>query len=205
MLASELKQKLLNHSGEFHCLRRGGDEGTKLVQFRHDCAEPGLVEDVPDLAGMRDFYSSFGDTRLYFHPESGDAAYFIATLERWDGLRENFLPWIEMIDEDERDEFIPRWVDGCIVVGEIPSSGNYLLVPSDGDKAGHVFEFQHDGFEFTELGSDLCTFVANALNPDRELLGRTVAYMTFSDEDSDAQWGVAEMRDNDGRVVSAKS
>ena len=53
---------------------------------------------------------------------------------------------------------IQRGVPGrgvAVVIGEVPQSGNYYLYVTKGDNQGKVFQFEHDGFEFIEMGNDL--------------------------------------------------
>ena len=205
MELSKLKQAVSNHSGVFHCVPRGNEDGTKLVNFKHHYETPESVTDIPDIGMMKEFYSAFGNLSLYHHEESGDAAFFIATPKHWEELREYFWGWIENLDDDEREEIVPNWVEDCISIGEIPSSGNYLLVPTSGEKAGYVFEFEHDGFEFIEHGSNLCDFVSKMLSPSSSTLTGMASHMTFFEENSDIQWWIDEMRDNKGNVIRTEA
>jgi hypothetical protein len=112
---------------------------------------------------------------------------------------------VEGLDEEEEEELLPKWIDNFITVGEIPSSGNYLLVPIAGEMAGHVFEFEHDGFEFIDLASNINNFIANSLKPDSRSLTRMASHMTFTEDNEENQWWIEEMRDNHGHVVKTQA
>jgi len=193
-----------SHAGEFICEQIGEEGTTKVVQFRH-IASPPNDQSAPDIPGLKEFYATFGTLELYSDAESGESAYFIGSQAQWSELAGYFEPWLEGMDEDERAECVPPWINDCIVVGEIPSSGNYLLIPISGTGAGKVFEFEHDGFEFIELGSSLPSFILQTLSPDRRQLREMASHLRFITGDPHVQWWIREMRDNRGNVVTTKA
>lgn len=201
MVPEDLIQFVSNHSGVFGCVPRGNSAGSRFVDFSHRIEAPETVADIPDTGMLREYFSVFGNLWLYHHEESGEAAFFIATPKHWVELRRYLLDWVEILDEDERDEIVPDWIDGCITIGEVPSSGNYLLVPTTGKDSGRVFKFDHDGFEFIEMGSDIIDFVKNALSPDSRALSEMASHMIFVDDKSDTQWWIEEMEDNAGNMI----
>lgn len=205
MELTELKQTVSEHFGVFHCVTRGGASDSKQANFKHSYDPPGSVTAVPDLGKLKEFYSTFGNLTLYHHKESGDAAFFLANPDQWETLQEHFLDWTENLDEEDQEELIPDWVSACVVVGEIPESGNYLLMSTSGDMKGHVFEFEHDGFEFRELGSNISEFVTNMLTPDSEALTNMASHMTFIEGNSIEQWWIEEMRDNKGNTIKTET
>jgi len=201
----ELKEAVLNHSGDFICSGRGDDEDTKTISFKHKFDPPDLVAEVPDIGKLKDFYSTFGSLTLYHHEASDDAGFYITNPEGWSIIEEEFSGWIEDLDEEEEEELLPDWINDCIVIGEIPHSGNYLLVPLSGEMSGHIFEFEHDGFEFIELASDIYEFVLRALNPDSRSLTNMASHMTLTEPGEDNQWWIEEMRDDHGNVVKTEA
>ncbi len=205
MELTELKQTVAEHSGVFHCVGRGDESRSKQVIFEHSFDPPETDTAIPDTGLLKEFYSTFGNLTLYHHEASGDAAFYLANPDQWESLREHFFEWLGYLDEEEFNELIPSWVNDCIAIGEIPSSGNYLLMPTEGDLSGRVFEFEHDGFEFIELGSNLGEFVLNMLNPDSKILIGIASHMTFIEGDFLDQWWISEMRDNKGNVVKTKA
>jgi hypothetical protein len=201
----KLEQTVSEHSGVFYCIGRGGDKTiTKSVNFEHIFDPPVADPTVPDIGMLKEFYSTFGSLTLYHHKESGDAAYYVASPKEWESLFEYFSGWIDDLDEDEQDELLPVWIDDCVVIGEIPHSGNYLLVPTDGEMAGHVFEFEHDGFEFIDRGSNISDFVFNILKPNAIMLNNMVSHMTLAEGNEENQWWVEEMRDNCNNIVKTE-
>lgn len=156
----QLRSEVEAHSGQFRCSEIHQEKNSKTVQFQHVATPPGDSSTVPDVPGLSDFYCTFGELTLYLEEQSGDAAYFLASPSQWQELESDFRPWLEGIGQEETDEYLPDWTSDCIVIGEIPRSGNYLLVPTAGPEAGKVIEFEHDGFEFIELGTSLADFVA---------------------------------------------
>ncbi len=178
----QLRSAVQSHSGQFVCSEIHHAKNSKTVHFRHIGTPPEPSPVVPDIHGLLDFYSTFGELTLYVEGESGDSAYFIASPSQWEELDSHFRPWLDGIEDDEADDYLPDWISDCIVVGEIPRSGNYLLVPTTGPEAGKVFEFEHDGFEFIELGSSLPDFVERSLDLDPSRLTAIASYVRFITE-----------------------
>ncbi|MFC3148887.1 hypothetical protein [Piscinibacterium candidicorallinum] len=197
----QLRSEVKAHSGQFRCSEIHQEKNSKIVQFRHVGTPAGDTFGVPDVQGLSDFYSTFGELTLYLEEQSGDAAYFLASPSQWQELDSDFRPWLEGIDADEANDYLPDWINDCIVVGEIPRSGNYLLIPTAGPEAGKVVEFEHDGFEFIELGSSLPDFVARSLDLDSSRLTAIASHVRFITEDDGRQWWIEELTDNRGNVV----
>jgi hypothetical protein len=189
------------HAGQFTCVEIDKEKNTKNVHFRHVGSPPDINLAVPNVPGLRDFYATYGHLTLYLDEQSGDAAYFIASPSQWSELDGEFRPWLEGLDEEEAAEYLPTWIVDCIVVGEIPQSGNYLLVPSSGPDAGKVFEFEHDGFEFLELASSLPDFVMRSLDLSTRELTAMASHLRFITTGENRQWWIKELRDNRGNVV----
>jgi hypothetical protein len=201
---NKLKQLIIQHSETFHCTGRGENSKSKQVQFKHITTPPITCNSLPDIGKLNEFYSIFGDLRLYHDEETGDSAYYIANPDQWETLQMYFNERTDYLDEDERKELLPDWIDTFIVIGEIPNTGNYLLMPTSGDKTGYVIEFDHDGFEFTELGANIAESVANLLNPNSTSLSCIASYMTFIESGSTEQWWIEEMSDSNGNIVKTE-
>lgn len=189
------------HQGEFSCVQIRQEKNTRIVPFRHAVSPPILTADLPPVPGLQAFYATFGSLTLYLDDQSGEAAYHIAAPSAWPALDEDFRPWLDGLTDEEAAECLPDWIDGCMVVGEVPYSGNYLLVPATGPEAGRVFEFEHDGFEFHELGETLPDFVNRALDLDARRLIAIASHLRFVVGDPGCQWWIRELRDNRGNVV----
>jgi len=202
----ELEEAVSKHSGVFQCTGRGGDKSvSKTIKFEHNYESPASFSEVPDIGMLKEFYSTFRSLTLYHHKESEEAAFYIASPEEWGSLLEEFSGWIDDLDEDEEEELLPNWIDNFITIGEIPHSGNYLLVPIVGEVSGHIFEFEHDGFEFIDLATNINEFVKHCLNPDSRSLTRMASHLTFVEDDPMQQWWIEEMRDDHGNVVRTET
>lgn len=204
MKLHELDLLVGHHSGEFICEQLSDKLQTKIVPFKHRREPPIISEQIPELGKLRDFYETFGSLQLYVDEMSGDTAIAIANPEQWEALSDDFGGWLDDLDEDEKQELLPAWIDDCRVIGELPHSGNYLLMPMAGEKAGFVFEFEHDGFEFIERAKDLEDYIQKMLNLDSASLTAMAAYMRFIEDDSTIQWWIREMIDNHGYYVSTE-
>ncbi len=196
-----LRERIAAHGGQFFCHQIHAEENQKAVTFAHEVLPPQPAT-LPEVPGLKDFFDQFGGLRLFIHQDDTDeAAFRVAHPSEWAELEAYYRGWV---DDEEDDEFLPSSEGGYLVVGEEPATGNYLLVQQTGDGAGAVVLFDHDGFEFVELGDSLLDFAERALQPDAQALTAMASHMRFRTEGSDAQWWIVEMRDNSGHVVSTE-
>lgn len=204
MKLDELDRAVREHAGEFLCEEIADPTRTKVVEFTHVITPPDSAEQVPEVGRLRDFYDTFGSLVLYSDEKSGDAAKYIAPPDEWAELDGEFREWIDMVDADEED-MLPAWVDTCLVIGEIPESGNYIIMATEGPEAGQVFEFDHDGFEFTEEAPDIVAYVETMLQPDNVQLVVIASYLRFTEDGSNDQWWIRSFKDNRGHTASTEA
>lgn len=204
-MLKELDMAVRQHAGEFLCEEIHNERNTKVVHFAHVATAPSDLDGVPDVGDLREFYSTFGSILFYHDSETGDAGKYLAPIESWAELQEYFSGWLEDLGDEEREEILPEWVETALVIGEIPQSGNYILVPTEGAEAGHVFEFDHDGFEFRHEAASLREYAEHLINPNSAKLTEIAAHMRFIEGDAMVQWWIRELKDNRGHVVQTKS
>ncbi len=159
------------------------------------------MKTLPDIGRLGDFYETFGSVVFYADANSGEAAKYIANPSEWPALRSDFTAWFDHLTDEERAEIWPDWFDTCLVIGEVPAAGNYLLMAATGDKAGHVFLFDHDGFELIDCANDLVDYVEKLLAPNDQLLLEMASHMRFIEADESIQWWIRELHDNRGNVA----
>ncbi|MDR0250705.1 MAG: hypothetical protein LBI35_05290 [Burkholderiales bacterium] len=205
MTPSELALAVREHTGTFLCSQINQPSEAKVVAFRHKTT-PAMPADelnrIPDIGRLRDFYAIFGSILFYHDEKSGDAARYIAPIAEWSDLRNRFAMWIDDLSKEEQEEYISDWVASCLVIGEEPHSGNYVLMATEGTEAGAVFHFEHDGFEFNLQTGDLLDYAENLLDLDSAGLAYIATHMRFQDNDGcSAQWWIEELRDNRGNAV----
>lgn len=205
MTLPDLHRAIAEHTGTFFCERINAPQETKTVKFEHLIQPPEPLDGpLPDVGQLPAFYATLGSVLLYHHADTGSAARYIAPPSEWADLQDYFEGWTEQLSDEEREEILPDWIDHCLVIGETPRSGNYILMATDGDCAGRVFEFDHDGYEFTERARNLVEYVQVLLRPDSVILTDIASHMRFIDEHSAAQWWILEMSDNRGHRVGTR-
>jgi len=177
-----------------------------VAHLRHEVGRPldepavaRLRSQVGDLPELVAFYGRYGSLRLYCdtveHPVLGHAsAYYLAPPEEWADLKSCFEPWLDGVSDDELSELLPEGMTNVIVIGEVPNSGNYFLVPVVGARAGCVIAFDHDGLEFVEQGANLADFVNAKSTVTEVLLEEILAHTRYYDGVSDVSWLCREYR-----------
>ncbi|MFO1321603.1 MAG: hypothetical protein U1F52_18490 [Burkholderiales bacterium] len=194
---------LRHRNPRFVCRAAGGPdlrdrEHTSVIDHEVTPAlDAGALADLRsqwgDLPALIGFYERFGSLRLYRdsvtrHDIGRASAYYIASPDTWAGLHESVVDWLGDIDEEERAEFVPDWLDGCIAIGQIPNSGNTFLVPVTGTDRGKVFEFEHDGLEFIERADTFEAFVEQLATVDEARLRDIGSHTRSSDGQTPLQW-----------------
>lgn len=197
----EIRNAIEAHSGVFVCARLDDETHVKEARFHHK-SEPPVESEVDVPPELLPFYRVFGSLTLYYDPVSSEAAFHIGSPAQWEDLDIGLRSWFEDLSEQEVEHLLPQWIDDCITFGEIPSTGNYLLMPLVGDKRGFIIEFEHDGYEFIEQAPDLEQFLRRLLDPSDATVGDMAGHMRFVENDDwSVQWGMTEMRDNRGNRV----
>lgn len=201
MNAIELAHAIAAHAGQFHCHGIHAEDRKKVVDFAHVLA-PGIdASQLPSHGGLAGFYTAIGSVVFYRDARSDEAALHIAAPADWPRLRAELDGWFAHMEQDERDEYLPGWLATCLVIGEFPATGNYVLMVCEGGDAGRIVEFDHDGFEFVEQEDDLVAYAWKQLDPDATRLLQFASHLRFVDEGEDQQWWIEEMRDNRGNTV----
>jgi len=201
----ELELLLERRNQRFICSAAGADPGPKrfTALLRHDVTAPApasvletLLQRLRNVPQVAAFYERYGSVELYCDTVGVDSAFRIANPDEWSSIREEFTEWLDMLDPDEAQELLPDWIDNYIAIGRVPGAASYFLVPMAGDFMGHVFEFDHDGFEFTHRG-DFDAFLGYLATVDARLLRDILAHTRYSDGETDAQWMPLEYKFDD--------
>ena len=205
MTLTELAEALKTHAGTFECEAIGDPTRSKQVAFRHLVTAPASDEQgLPDLGGLAAFYAAVGSVDLYHVEASGESARRIASPAEWSTLAAQFRDWLQHLQGPGRNDSLPAWVDDCLVVGEEPRTGNFLVVPCTGNAAGRVFTFAHDEFSFTEAASCLRDFVAKQIELNDAVLTDIATTLRLPDADGADQWWIRSAADNRGRTAQSR-
>lgn len=125
------------------------------------------------------------------------ARFFGGDAESWLALQAGYdLKTLATREGPGRNDSLPDWVDDCLVVGEEPDTGNFLVVPRTGDAAGRVFTFAHDEFSFTESASCLRDFVAKQIELNDSVLTDIATVLRLPDVGGTDQWWIRSAVDN---------
>ena len=83
---------------------------------------------------------------------------------------------------------LPSWIEDYVVIGEIPNSGNYFLVPLKAPETGCVYEFEHDGFEFIKQADNVAEFIAKLCTVTDVLISEIRGHTRYFDGKTNTQW-----------------
>ena len=197
----KLIEELNKQTGEFYCEAIDNKTDTKIVEFKHIIEPPYESEIILKDTTLKEFYSAIGSLTLFYCSDGEEAAFYISHPSGWELLELAFDDWVDMLDEDEEKECLPDWFGEHKVIGEIPSTGNYILTVTEGNEKGAVYTFDHDGFEFEKLGDNITEFIRTTINPNSNILTGMASHMRFISGNSYQQWWIKELRHNSGDVV----
>ena len=204
-MSEKLRDLLARKNQRFICSAAGSFASEDSCNFTalitHEVTDPltvGQLKELEDSIGYHSqlftLFSNYGSVRLYCDTLSDNSAFYLANPSEWNDLFSEFNLWIEELDDKEKKELLPKWIDSAIVIGEIPNSGNYYLFPIRGIEEGKIFEFEHDGFEFIEVAKDLEAFIESICTVTDSLLSNIRSHTRYSDGKTDIQWLVKNYR-----------
>jgi hypothetical protein len=201
---AELDNLLKRKNQRFICIDTGWPKpgpDRHIAQITHETTPPLSKEEIaklksqlPEVPKLVDLYSSYGSIRLYcdsvfYAPwDRYSSAFYIAHPDEWPDLKDYFSGWLDDLSEEEEQEFLPDWIEDYVVIGEIPNSGNYFLVPLQGMEAGCVYEFEHDGFEFIKQADTLTDFIVKLCTVTDSLISEIRGHTRYFDGKTDTQW-----------------
>ena len=195
MNLNAIKDFLTRDKPRFICTAEGSEgEATYTAWIEHHATDPGaadvaLLSEAPE--SLRSFFSEFGSLRLYCDAHSSSSAFYLARPSEWAQLQQEFLNWIRMLSADGQS-MVPDWVEDCVVFGEIPETGNYLIMPRQGPEAGKVYLFDCQAFDFVEEAPDLSAYLLAITTPDEALYEKIRQHTRYSDGETATQWLVRE-------------
>ena len=137
---------------------------------------------------MQAFYRQHNGCELYCDTLSDSAGVSLGSIDSWPELNEELNEWVDILDEDEKQEVLPAWFEDAIAIGEAPQSGNYLLLVCAGEQSGSIYYFNHDGFEITQFAASWEEFLARLITDPVQLLMDLGCYVCYSDGKTDIQW-----------------
>ncbi|WP_147473984.1 hypothetical protein [Allofranklinella schreckenbergeri] len=196
----ELIERILGHRGHFVCAQISAPASQhKKLPFTHICTPPtGDASDLPEVGGLRRFYSAIGSLTLYHVAASDEAGAYIASPAQWASLQHDFLGGFEGMSAQDWSAEDQAWIEACCVIGTEPHTGNYFLMRMEGDDAGWVYSFTHAGLEFDEEAPSLPAFVEKLLTVNNSLARRLAYHMRFSEDGGRTQWTLHSIHDNTG-------
>lgn len=133
-----------------------------------------------------EFFKLHDGVRLYCDTNSDAAGIEFFPVEQWPAEKLELHSSAMAMGFDEAD--MPEWYNSGAVFGEIPHSGNYLLIDSGGDTAGQVFYFDHDDFRTEPIAMSFDELLAAIVRDPPGFLYECGCYARYSDSRTDIQW-----------------
>ena len=180
----------------FRCKAAGGASGEFIVKTKTEILPPSDNETISEIKSkfgdyskeVSEFYQKYGGISFHEQPECFVASLCIHPPEKWEELYEEMSEWLDMMDEDELDESGIDWSDNCVVFGEVPSSGNYFLMPLSGSASGKIIYQDHDGMEPEIYADSFNQFIIKFLSDPVGQIDHFGCYTRYSDGNTDKQW-----------------
>lgn len=143
----------------FICQSKANQDERATIPLKHSLNTPASETDLDDLVGMPatliDFYAKHDGCRLYASHDGETSAVYLATLDDWAVLGEEFLIELENLDPKQ----IPEWIDETVVIGEVPESGNVFLISLAEENEGSITYFDKTRASFIPFAKDFESFL----------------------------------------------
>jgi hypothetical protein len=186
----------VNMEVTFRCKAAGGADGEFLITTNSEVLPPANESEIQEIRDRMkehsleviEFYKKYGGIDFHRESENGASTLCIHPVQNWDELYSEVSEWFEMIDEDELDESGIDWLESCVVFAEVPSSGNYFLIPTAGSEQGKVIYQDHDGFEPEVYANSFNEFLVKFLSQPIEQVDHLGCYTRYSDGKTNKQW-----------------
>ncbi len=169
-------EEFLSHPAPGFRCSAAGDESKPsfLAKVRHELNLPASPEALAKVAELpeqvakqlEDFYKRHNGFTLYQDILSEAAGIRLFGIEGWEAAAAAMREWYEDLGEDEDPDCI---VDG-LVIGEVPESGNYFVMPTRGPQIGKVFYTDHDGWYEGPFAENFDTFLLRLIEEPASLL-----------------------------------
>lgn len=180
----------------FQCKAAGGASGELVVKTKTEVLPPSDDDTISEIMSkfgscskeICEFYQKYGGISFHEQSESFAASLCIHPPDKWNELKEEMSGWLEMMDEEELEESGIDWADSCVVFGEVPSSGNYFLIPLSGSNSGKIIYQDHDGMEPEVYADSFNQFIIKFLSDPVGQIEHFGCYTRYSDGTTDKQW-----------------
>lgn len=163
----------------YHQASPGITEALKIREIEAECGRK---------CDLSEFLKNYSSIRLFCDTNSDASAFYIAHPDEWTALTEELNEWLDGLSEKEAKQLVPSWVPRAIVIGEVPNSGNYYLMPTDGADVHAIYEFVHDGFEFLKIHDSFSNFLDHITTITDDVIREIQVYMRLSDGETSIQW-----------------
>lgn len=144
--------------------------------IRHHAEAPASEAALQQLAGklhgscpeLLALYRRHNGLYLFAQPDDDEASLQFLPVEHMDGGKEDLADWLEIdalemedvLDEEETSDGrlmyygFPDWWDNAVVFAYFGYSPECLLMPTQGEHAGKIFIYEHDGGDATSQVAD---------------------------------------------------
>src|SRR5579864_5276594 len=196
MSVQSFQSHLRDKAPGFRCYAAG--DKTKTVAFlakvTHDLGAPAknealnaVKQTLKEVAEpFRELWQLHDGMSLYCDPNSDAVGVEFFSIANWPSETEEMHSEMGAMGFDV--EAMPEWFPTCVVFGQIPHSGNYFAVSSEGQSLGQIYYLDHDDYREDPIATSLVAFLdAITANPATFLYERG-CYTRYSDGKTNKQW-----------------
>jgi hypothetical protein len=196
MLPPKLHELVTAPAPGFRCIAASSKSRSSFVaRICHTLRPPASSEQLEYIrkrlgeyaTQVIDFYRENDGFVLYRDTLSDAAGFELLPIEQWYEATEDMkdsLSYIAEVPDNDPDHILTG-----VAIATVPHSGNYFVMPIEGNSAGSIFYANHDGWyesAFTESFEGLLTrLVENPVNLLNKEFG---CYTRYSDGKTEVQW-----------------
>jgi hypothetical protein len=196
MILDKFESHLRDPSPGFRCFACGDRTETPafLARVKNRINRPGSAKALAGLealfgklpTALRRFYELHDGVLLYRDTKSNAAGVEFFKASEWQSRTNEMQE--SMFDMGFEESDMPDWFHQGLVFGEIPHSGNYLIIQPAGKEAGQVFYADHDSFTEGAIAASFKDLLLMIVDDPPGFMYARNCFTRYSDGKTDTQW-----------------
>lgn len=191
----ELKGFLKHKNPGFLCCPAGGSDGTHFrASVYHRLGRPASKKELVGLEvslgyaseQIVELYCLWNGMILFCDSKSDAAGIELFPISEFSSRSAEMRSSMEAFGFDP--DRLPSWVQTGVAIGQVPDSGNFLVIGTEKETAGSVFYADHEGVGAEPIAKNLKSMFDLLLKEPAQFLMELGCFTRYADGATNKQW-----------------